>query len=124
MTARGSANLLTRTTAILATLFFATAIALTVLSEFDRTTSGILERAAAGQDGAAPASVLDALNALQGGAPASDLPVPASDPVAPAGADPVTEDMLPLPIDAVPAPEASAPEASGDLPVPEAPASN
>src|SRR5690606_3025615 len=73
MTARGSANLLTRTTAILAALFFATAIALTVLSEFDRTTSGILERAASGQDGAAPASVLDALNALQGGAPASDL---------------------------------------------------
>ena len=31
MTARGSANLLTRTTAILATLFFATAIGLTIL---------------------------------------------------------------------------------------------
>src|SRR5690606_23496330 len=105
MTARGSANLLTRTTAILAALFFATAIGLTVLSEFDRTTSGILERAASGQDGAAPASVLDALNALQGIEPASDLPVPASDPVAPAGTDPVTEDMLPLPADAAPAAE-------------------
>ena len=32
MTVRGSANLLTRTTAILAALFFATAIGLTVLS--------------------------------------------------------------------------------------------
>ncbi len=47
MTARGSANLLTRTTAILATLFFLTAIGLTMLSEFDRGSSGILERAAA-----------------------------------------------------------------------------
>ncbi|KKC39249.1 hypothetical protein WH87_03195 [Devosia epidermidihirudinis] len=75
MTARGSANLLTRTTAILATLFFATAIGLTILSEFDRGSSSILEQAAQTQDGAAPTSVLDALNSLQ---PAnSDLPVPA-----------------------------------------------
>lgn len=114
MTARGSANLLTRTTAILATLFFATAIGLTILSELDRTTSGILERATTTEGGAAPTSVLDALNSLQGGAP-SDLPVPASDPVAPAGTDPVTEG-------AAPAPAAPTPEATSDLPVPEAPA--
>ena len=44
---RGSANLLTRTTAILAALFFATAIGLTILSEIDRRSRGILEQAAA-----------------------------------------------------------------------------
>lgn len=117
MTARGSANLLTRTTAVLATLFFATAIGLTILSELDRTTSGILERASATEDGAAPTSVLDALNSLQGGT-TTDLPVPASDPAAPAGTDPVTEDVAPAPA----APAAAAPEAASDLPVPAAPA--
>src|SRR5215217_5168472 len=100
MTARGSANLLTRTTAILATLFFATAIGLTVLSELDRGSSGILERATTTEDGAAPTSVLDALNSLQGGS-TTDLPVPVTDPVAPEGTDPVT---APTPAtDAVPA---------------------
>ncbi len=44
---RGSANLLTRTTAILAALFFASAIGLTILAELDRGTSGILEKARA-----------------------------------------------------------------------------
>jgi preprotein translocase subunit SecG len=114
MTARGSANLLTRTTAILATLFFATAIGLTILSELDRTTSGILERATTTEDGASPTSVLDALNSLQSDTP-SDLPVPVTDPVAPAGTDPVTEDTTA-------APAATTPEATSDLPVPETPA--
>ena len=117
MTARGSANLLTRTTAILATLFFATAIGLTILSELDRGTSGILERATATGSEAAPTTVLDALNSLQGGT-TTDLPVPASDPAAPAGADPVTQDIAPA-TDTAPA---AAPEAASDLPVPEAPA--
>jgi preprotein translocase subunit SecG len=131
MTARGSANLLTRTTAILAALFFATAIGLTILSEFDRGTSGILERAAQGEEGAAPTSVLDALNSLGG-----DLPVPEAEvqaPAAPAGADPVTDPTLPLPAtDVAPAAEpapaaqpaapAPAPATTGDLPVPQAPA--
>jgi preprotein translocase subunit SecG len=108
MTARGSANLLTRTTAILATLFFATAIGLTILSELDRSTSGILEGATTTEDGETPTNVLDALNALQPEAPASDLPVP------------VTE-TAPAVTDTAPAAEA-APEASTDLPVPEAPA--
>ena len=115
MTARGSANLLTRTTAILATLFFATAIGLTILSELDRGTSGILERATATEDGAAPTSVLDALNSMQSGA-TSDLPVPASDPVAPVGADPVTQDIAPATTTA----PATAPAAASDLPVPDA----
>lgn len=130
MTARGSANLLTRTTAILATLFFATAIGLTILSELDRGTSGILERATQTTDGAAPTSVLDALNSL-GGNSTSDLPVPASDPAAPAGTDPVTEDVAPAATtDAAPAADAApanevapaTPDDANALPVPEAPA--
>src|ERR1044071_1373840 len=63
MTARGSANLLTRTTAILATLFFVTAIGLTILSELDRGTSSILDSAITTPSGEQPSTVLDALNA-------------------------------------------------------------
>ena len=105
MTARGSANLLTRTTAILATLFFATAIGLTILSELDRGTSSILEGASTTEDGTTPTNVLDALNALQ--PETSDLPVPATE-TAPASE--------------APAAEAATPDATSDLPVPEAPA--
>ena len=89
VTVRGTANLLTRTTAVLATLFFATAIGLTVLNELDRGSQSILQRAADGVgEGAGNVTVLDALNALQpqdsglaipegGAAPAVDAPAPA-----------------------------------------------
>ena len=92
---RGSANLLTRTTAILAALFFASAIGLTILAELDRGTSGILEGAS--QGGETPTTVLDALQQMQqqtqgdlplpgGAAPATDTTAPATDaaPTAPA----------------------------------------
>ena len=75
---RGSANLLTRTTAILAALFFASAIALTILSSVDRGTSSILDRASQGGE-AAPTTVLDALQQLQQQS-SGDLPVPAGTP--------------------------------------------
>jgi preprotein translocase subunit SecG len=122
MTARGSANLLTRTTAILATLFFASAIGLTILNELDRGTSSILENATSLPDGTQPTTVLDALNALQGDE-GSELPLP---PEAQAPAADTNND-LPVPAqetapasveDATPA--ASAAE-STDLPVPTAP---
>jgi preprotein translocase subunit SecG len=86
---RGSANLLTRTTAILAALFFATAIGLTILAELDRSTQSILEQAADPVDDGTgqpvvPTTVLDALNTLNGepAAPATDpaLAVPEADP--------------------------------------------
>lgn len=97
MSARGSANLLTRTTAILGTLFMVTAIALTIVSQADRTSTSILDRATQNADGS-PASVLDALDALGGGdddllvpsqpAPAdSDLSAPAAPAVEGGGAD-------------------------------------
>ena len=74
MTVRGSANLLTRTTAILAALFFATAIGLTVLSQLSKTTSDILDSAAAPGE-ATPSTVLDALSQLGGG---DTLPLPST----------------------------------------------
>jgi len=77
MTVRGSANLLTRTTAILAALFFATAIGLTILSELDRGTDAILDTAAA-PNGTAPSTVLDALSQLQNGAGTSSAAAPSS----------------------------------------------
>ena len=70
---RGSANLLTRTTAILAALFFASAIALTILSAVDRGTISILD--AASEGGEAPTTVLDALQQMQQQTQ-GDLPVP------------------------------------------------
>ena len=84
MTARGSANLLTRTTAILGTLFMATAIALTIVSQIDRSSTSILDRAVQNPDGS-PASVLDALDAMGGGA--DDLSAPAPAQPAPTGSD-------------------------------------
>lgn len=106
---RGSANLLTRTTAILAALFFASAIALTILSSVDRGTSGILERA--GQGGETPTTVLDALQQLQQQT-GSDLPVPAGGSTAPAtpAAPATTTDGAATP---------AAPAADPGLPVPQ-----
>lgn len=121
---RGSANLLTRTTGILAALFFATAIGLTILAELDRGTDSILDRAVQGGD--QPTTVLDALQQLQKQS-SGDLPVPAPSetpappadaaPAAPATAPaaPATDSSLPVP-QAAPATEAPA------APTPAAPA--
>lgn len=109
---RGSANLLTRTTAILAALFFATAIGLTILSELDRGTQTILDKA--GADGGKATTVLDAIQNLQNQS-AADLPVPV-DATTPA-TTPTTDSTTP----AAPATDAvapSAPVADPGLPVP------
>ena len=77
VSARGSANLLSRTTAILAALFMSIAIALTIVADLDNTNKVIVESAA---QGAAESTVLDALNALQGDVTDNGaLPVPAAD---------------------------------------------
>jgi preprotein translocase subunit SecG len=124
MTVRGSANLLTRTTAILAALFFATAIGLTILAELNRTTSDILDSAAQGE--ATPSTVLDALSQL-GGGEALPLPstatseAPATDTAtsAPAAADPVetTDPGLALPVAPAPSEPAEA-SAQSSAPAP------
>ena len=111
MTVRGSANVLTRTTAILAVMFFATSIGLTILSELDNSTSTILERAAdpigEGSEGGGTMSVLDALEQMQAENVGSDLPVPqgtAEDAPEPAASDlgeGIGDDLgLPVPTDA------------------------
>lgn len=118
---RGTANLLTRTTAILAALFFASAIALTILSSVDRGTSSILDRA--GQGGETPTTVLDAIQQLQqqtGG----DLPVPAdgttTTPATPAA--PATDGAATPATPAVPAADPSLPVPQETAPAAETPA--
>jgi preprotein translocase subunit SecG len=79
MTGRGQANALTRATAILAGLFFATSIALTVMATSTRAPRSILDGAAPAAPGQqAPAgqggNVLEQLQRLQGDQPAAPAP--------------------------------------------------
>ena len=114
MTVRGSANLLTRTTAILAALFFVTAIGLTVLAELNRGTDSILDNAAT-PDAQTPATVLDALSQLQGDT--TTLAVPdTSAPAAAASSEAApTDPGLALPVPAAPS-EAAPSAASSSAP--------
>src|SRR5262245_27388343 len=81
MTARGAANALTRTTAILAAAFFVTSLGLSILARYGEQPLDILDRVPAGQSEGG-AGVLDQL----GG---SDVPAPApAAPAAPAPAAP------------------------------------
>jgi preprotein translocase subunit SecG len=113
MTVRGSANLLTRTTAILAALFFATAIGLTILSELDRGTSAILDNAVT--SGPQPSTVLDALSQMQGDTSSSaPAAVSSAAPTDPGLALPVT----PAPSDVTAPSSSAAPPSSSAAPVP------
>ena len=99
VSARGSANLLSRTTAILAALFMATAITLSIVASIDDDANSILDNAATIPAEEGP--VMDQLDSLQ---PADNsLAVPVTDPAP--GAD-------------VEAPQGN------DLPVPEVPATS
>ena len=92
--ARGSANVLTRATAILALLFFLTSLALTIVAGWNRAPQSILQPA--GQTQTAPGvpqsgsgSILDQIRQQSGGsqapgAPASAPATPAAPP-APSG---------------------------------------
>ena len=98
VSARGSANLLSRTTAILAVLFMGTAIALSIVADLDRSTNNIVDSAAQGTENT---SVLDALNALSGESGDNSLAVP--DAPASEGATPDATSTPDLPVpDAVP----------------------
>ncbi len=105
VSARGSANLLTRTTAILAALFMGTAIVLTIVADLDRSADRVLIGAEGSVVGEEGITVLDALNNLQGET-AEDLSVPAGD--------------LPVPTDVAPPTEGTG-SGTPDLPVPTAP---
>jgi preprotein translocase subunit SecG len=71
MTARGSANLLTRTTAILATCFIATSVGLALLANHARHQGTILDRPVSAPPAGGPASQAPAQQ------PAPEQPAPA-----------------------------------------------
>jgi preprotein translocase subunit SecG len=90
MSARGTANALTRTTAILATLFFAISLGLGILARYESKPTDILDRIpAANGTTQGGGSVLDQ---LPGAAPATQAP--ATTPAAPAPA-PVDPNAVP-----------------------------
>lgn len=70
MSARGAANALTRTTAILAALFFITSLGLGIMTRFEAKPTDILNRIPAGQQ--APSG--NVLDQLPGAAPATTAP--------------------------------------------------
>ena len=72
--ASGSANFLSRATAVLATVFFVTSLVLTYLGTNRTETQGVIERTKAEQKKSAPASI-----------PPTSVPAPA--PAAPAAPD-------------------------------------
>ncbi|MGO4351112.1 preprotein translocase subunit SecG [Rhizobium sp. RAF36] len=113
MSARGTANALTRTTAILATLFFITSLGLGILTRYQGNPTDILNRIPA--TSGAGNGILDSLG---GGAAKPPANQPASNGVpngaaAPAPAAP-----------AAPAPAASAPAATAPAPAATAPAAS
>ena len=77
MTARGAGNLLTKTTWVLATLFFICAIGLTILGNFERANRSIVDA--------------DAIGELV--APTTSDAAPAADPTAPAPAAPTLQNL-------------------------------
>ena len=98
LSSRGTANVLTRATAILAAVFFATSLILSILAGFSRNPSTILHNTSApagpvvpGTPGtpAAPAGggVLDQLRQQENTTPAPGTPVPGT-PAAPAAPQP------------------------------------
>jgi preprotein translocase subunit SecG len=80
MTSRGTANVLTRATAILAGLFFATSLILSILAGINRKPTSILQggQSAPTEPGApAPLDASGILKQLQQGAPATPPAAPA-----------------------------------------------
>ena len=66
MTGRGQANALTRATAILGAMFFATSLALTFAASYNRTPKSIFQPTVDGAASPAPTgNVLDQLKALE-----------------------------------------------------------
>ncbi|MEZ5895659.1 MAG: preprotein translocase subunit SecG [Parvularculaceae bacterium] len=101
MTSRGAANVLTRTTSVLAALFFATSLTLAITARSTESDAQIIEDLTGEQvrDPSAPATADDLLRTLGGGeaeTPAAPQPAPSLDaaPVeseAPAGDDPASD---------------------------------
>ncbi|KRB52929.1 preprotein translocase subunit SecG [Rhizobium sp. Root708] len=101
MSARGTANALTRTTAILATLFFITSLALGILTRYESRPTDILNRipATSGQG----SGILDSLGGQNGNATPAPAPAPQSSNGVPTGGEAAPAPAAPA------APAASAP---------------
>jgi preprotein translocase subunit SecG len=80
MSGRGTANLLTRTTAVLGTLFFALSLALALLNRGTTVQRSVLDMPTP------PSQTAPATPALPGGAPGGTAPVPAAPAPTPAPA--------------------------------------
>ena len=86
MSARGTANALTRTTAILATLFFITSLTLSILGRYESRPTDILDRIPATQQGQGN-GILDSLGPAPGARATNGAAAPATNaPAAPAPA--------------------------------------
>jgi preprotein translocase subunit SecG len=105
MSGRGSANLLTRTTAILAAVFFVTSMALAWLVSDSREPASIMDTGPASAPAEQPA----------GEVPAGE--VPATEPSAPSGASDEVP-SVPLATESSPAPAATAPVETTTPPAP------
>lgn len=122
MSARGTANALTRTTAILATLFFVLALGMNILSRYEGRPTDILDRipATSGQGN----GILDSLggsNGAQQPAPAPSNGVPnggAAAPAAPAAPQAPATQTAPAAPQQAPAATAPAAPAPGNSGVP------
>ena len=93
MTGRGQANALSRATAILGGLYFATALLMSILSSWSRAPHSIIEKAPppAGQTAPTPLSpgnILDQLKQMEGQSKPSSAPPAAPAPATPAPAVP------------------------------------
>ncbi|RCW83676.1 preprotein translocase subunit SecG [Phyllobacterium bourgognense] len=119
MTARGAANVLTRATAILATGFFITSLALGIMARYGENPTDILNRIPtttgtqpAGQQPPTSGGILNQL----GGPSSNNATPPASNEPAPGSAAPGT--TAPAPESTVPAPTAPVTPAQPANPVP------
>jgi preprotein translocase subunit SecG len=91
MTGRGQANALSRATAVLGALFFATALLMSILSSWSRAPHSILGPAPAGQTAPTPISpgnILDQLKQMEGQSSPPPAPTPAPGPAAPSAPTP------------------------------------
>ena len=109
MSARGTANALTRTTAILATLFFVTSLALCILARYESRPTDILDRIPQSQQGSGN-GILNQLGPAPTAPPASNGVPSDGASSAPAPTAPATGAPAPAtPAPATPAPTNSVP---------------
>ena len=71
MTGRGQANALTRATAVLATIFFITSIGLTLLANWGRAPTSVIDKVVPAQSAPSGSDLLDQLKGIDQRAPAA-----------------------------------------------------